>query len=145
MFNTSNIIQDLRSRFCRSPSNRRREDPDRMEAPTNRLPRRFLSPLRATRFLYRGCAVELIDDPQSKGRLSSLLVEQRELLTSIATFHDLSKKMGHFSNHPSIGPAAIVYESWSMLQIKDLSERLDEVSRNIVDLCNEMDPPMNSE
>lgn len=103
------------------------------------LPRRFLSPLRATRLLRRGCAVILESDSRGQEQLYPLLVEQRELVTNISILHDLSKKVSICTDDPSTVDAAIVLRSWLMLQLVALGERLDEVSQEVIETCRELD------
>jgi hypothetical protein len=138
MFNNSiTIIRAIQSSLRLARFQGGRVGIETAENPRNQLPRRIISPLKAMRSLRRGCGVAIVWDPRGE-ELESFLLEQRELLTNIALLRDAAKRLGSCSNNPSVLSSAVVFESWTMLQVKVMNERLEEISENVQVTCREL-------
>jgi hypothetical protein len=138
MFNNSiTIIRAIQLSLRRARFQGRRVGIDTVENPRNQLPRRILSPLKAMRSLRRGGGVAFVQDLREE-ELDPILLEQRELVTNIALLHDAAKQFESCSNSPSVVSCAVVFDSWVMLQVKAMSERLEEISENVQETGREL-------
>jgi hypothetical protein len=128
--NSITIIRAIQFSLRRARFQGGRVGIDTAENPRNQHPRRIRSPLKAMRSLRRGCGVAFVQDLRGE-ELDPILLEQRELVTSIALLHDAAKQLESCSNNPSVVSYAVVFDSWVMLQVKAMSERLEEISENV--------------
>jgi hypothetical protein len=87
--------------------------------------------------LRRGGGVAFVQDLREE-ELDPILLEQRELVTNIALLHDAAKQFESCSNNPSVVSCAVVFDSWVMLQVKAMNERLEEISENVQETSREL-------